>query len=120
MFFYNLGIRRVFCHVLCQGCRIVDSGTQRRGIGILRRLYDSDNGQLFPVFYEFFHICIVTGFVCPDIVLTVILVTVHAVYQAEHGPHNVVICVSSHILRYSNIFFIDELIHHLVKLQRVS
>ena len=105
--------------MLCQGRRIVDPRAQRGCTGVLRRLYNSDNRQLFPVFHKILHICFITGFICPHLILAVILIAVRTIYQTEYSPYDIIIRIGSHILRDSDIFFIYKLLHHLVKFERI-
>ena len=62
----------------------------------------------------------IAGLVCPYLVLAVIRIIICTVYQFEIDADNIIIIITSHILRYSYIFFIQELADHLIQLQRIS
>ena len=105
--------------MLRQRCRIIDPCGQRGSAGVLRRLNDPDDGQLFTLFHKVLHVLIITGLICPHLILAVILITVRGIYNAELYTENIVIIICPHILRNRDILFIHKLLYHLVQLQRI-
>ena len=103
-----------------QGRRITDPRAERGRIGVFRRLYHSDDRKIFSIRHQFFHIVLITGFVCPHLILAVILIVVGTVHQLKCGADDVVIGVRTYVLRYSNILLICKLLHHIVEFQRIS
>ena len=105
--------------MLRQRRRVIDPCAQRRGAGVLRRLDDPYDRELFPVFHEVFHICLITGLIGPHLVLAVILITVRRVHDAEFSSEDVIIRISPHFVRHRYVLFIHELFDHLVKLKGI-
>ena len=103
-----------------QRSRVADTRAQSRGICILGGLDYSYDCQVFSICDQLFHIICIARFVRPYIILAVVLIIVRTVHQLKCNAEDIVIRISPHIIRRSDILFVDKLIHHLIQFKGIS
>ena len=98
-----------------QGGCIADTGAKGSCGNTFLGTNNTHDLQLFPIFHQFAHICLVLGHILPDTVLAVEFVFFRCVDQSEPQSHQVIIGPFQGFSRVSRFFALHDKLHHLIQ-----